>query len=142
MSDEDALLRAIAATPEDDLPRLVYADWLDEHDQPERAEFVRLQCELAAMPAADPTRPFLTWRHKHFLRTRVPEWLRELPRWPGVGWGDFERGLVTEVHADDAAALARHGSRAFRAQPVETVRLTRLGDPAALARFPELGQIR
>lgn len=47
MTERDALLRAIAANPADDLPRLVYADWLDEHDEPERAEFIRVQCRLA-----------------------------------------------------------------------------------------------
>ena len=31
LTDEDALLAAITAAPKDDLPRLVYADWLDEH---------------------------------------------------------------------------------------------------------------
>jgi uncharacterized protein (TIGR02996 family) len=35
----DELLAAILATPEDDGVRLVYADWLEENDQPERAEF-------------------------------------------------------------------------------------------------------
>jgi uncharacterized protein (TIGR02996 family) len=47
MSDAAALLAAIRATPDDDAPRLVYADWLEEHGQPERAEFIRVQCELA-----------------------------------------------------------------------------------------------
>lgn len=47
MSDEAALLRAIHAHPDDDTPRLVYADWLDDHGQPERAEFIRLQIEWA-----------------------------------------------------------------------------------------------
>jgi uncharacterized protein (TIGR02996 family) len=46
-SDEDSLIAAIIANPADDVARLVYADWLDEHDRPERAEFIRLQCELA-----------------------------------------------------------------------------------------------
>ncbi len=31
MSDANALVAAILAAPADDLPRLVYADWLDEH---------------------------------------------------------------------------------------------------------------
>lgn len=31
MSDEVALLRAVAARPDDDTPRLVYADWLDDN---------------------------------------------------------------------------------------------------------------
>lgn len=49
---EKALLRAVCAEPGDDTPRLVFADWLDEHDQPERAEFIRVQCELAKLVAA------------------------------------------------------------------------------------------
>jgi uncharacterized protein (TIGR02996 family) len=47
MTEQQALLAAILATPQDDLPRVVYADWLDEHGQPERAEFIRVQIELA-----------------------------------------------------------------------------------------------
>lgn len=45
--DRQALLNAIIAKPEDDAPRLAYADWLDEHDQPERAEFIRVEVERA-----------------------------------------------------------------------------------------------
>jgi uncharacterized protein (TIGR02996 family) len=48
MSEEEALLQAIHANPDDDTPRLVYADWLDEHGQPERAGFIRVQIELDA----------------------------------------------------------------------------------------------
>jgi uncharacterized protein (TIGR02996 family) len=40
-------LRAIVAAPDDDLPRLIFADWLDEYGEGERAEFIRVQCELA-----------------------------------------------------------------------------------------------
>lgn len=47
MSDEAALLAAICAHPEEDTPRLMYADWLDEYGDPERAEFIRAECELA-----------------------------------------------------------------------------------------------
>jgi uncharacterized protein (TIGR02996 family) len=51
MTDSDALLAAIRAAPDDDAPRLIYADWLDEHGQPERAEFIRLsvQCVRASV---------------------------------------------------------------------------------------------
>jgi len=49
MSDAAALLAAIRAAPDDDAPRLVYADWLEEHGQPEWAEFIRVQCELARL---------------------------------------------------------------------------------------------
>src|SRR5271166_2712108 len=43
MTDEYALLARIKGTPDDDFPRLVLADWLDEHGQPARAELIRLQ---------------------------------------------------------------------------------------------------
>jgi len=41
MDTESALLAAVLANPDDDLPRLVYADWLEENGQAERAEFIR-----------------------------------------------------------------------------------------------------
>lgn len=47
------LLKAIAAAPDDDFPRGVYADWLDENEQPARAEFIRVQCELEKQPRVD-----------------------------------------------------------------------------------------
>jgi len=46
--EELAFRRDICAAPKDDTVRLVYADWLDEHDQAERAEFVRVQVEIEA----------------------------------------------------------------------------------------------
>ena len=49
MSDEKALLAAIWEHPHEDTPRLMYADWLQENAQPERAEFIRLQIELARL---------------------------------------------------------------------------------------------
>lgn len=48
---ELSLLAGICAEPLEDTPRLVYADWLDEHGRYERAEFIRVQCELARVPA-------------------------------------------------------------------------------------------
>jgi len=37
------LLSAVLADPFDDAPRLILADWLEENDDPERAEFIRTQ---------------------------------------------------------------------------------------------------
>jgi uncharacterized protein (TIGR02996 family) len=42
MSDLHALIRACKDEPEDDAPRLVLADWLDEHEKTEHAQFIRL----------------------------------------------------------------------------------------------------
>lgn len=38
-----ALLRTILENPEDDAPRLIIADFIEEHGDQERAEFIRLQ---------------------------------------------------------------------------------------------------
>jgi uncharacterized protein (TIGR02996 family) len=50
---EQAFLRAIVENPEDDALRLIFADWLDERDDP-RAAFIRTQCQLARLPPGDP----------------------------------------------------------------------------------------
>jgi uncharacterized protein (TIGR02996 family) len=45
----DSYLCAVRALPDDDGPRLVAADWWDEQGAAARAEFVRVQCELARL---------------------------------------------------------------------------------------------
>ena len=52
-----AILQDIIEQPDDDTPRLVYADWLDEYGDSadrDRAEFIRTQIALAREPAQDP----------------------------------------------------------------------------------------
>lgn len=46
-TERGSFIRAICEQPADDTARLVFADWLDENGEPERAEFVRLQIALA-----------------------------------------------------------------------------------------------
>ena len=54
MTDLDALYRSILANPDDDTPRLVYADWLEENGRPEEAEFLRAECRLERITPDDP----------------------------------------------------------------------------------------
>ena len=42
-SEQAALWETIRENPHDDAPRLIYSDWLEEHDDPARAEFIRRQ---------------------------------------------------------------------------------------------------
>lgn len=49
-TDEEALLAAIAASPFDDAPRLVYADWLQERGVEAKAEYVRTVVKLLHPP--------------------------------------------------------------------------------------------
>jgi uncharacterized protein (TIGR02996 family) len=95
MSDRDDLFRAVLAAPEDDAPRLVYADWLDEHGQPERAEFIRVQCAMDRIPPKTGR-----WRPLHERAARLErEWW---DTWCGpilekVRLPEFRRGFVGRV---------------------------------------------
>ena len=53
---QDAFLAAIRDDPDDDAPRLVFADWLDDYGEPHRAELIRARCALADMRPKDPRR--------------------------------------------------------------------------------------
>lgn len=85
MSDEAALLTAIIANPDEDTPRLMFADWLQENGQPERAEFIRIQCAPDADEAAEDRAAELEERNR-------AKWLTGLPQFPSARW-EFRRGF-------------------------------------------------
>jgi uncharacterized protein (TIGR02996 family) len=107
--------RAIIADPADDLPRLVYADWLDENNDPARAEFIRVQCELAKLPEDDPRRSGLEDREHELLEEHEPAWLGESGRWLRA-W-EFRRGFVGHITCG-WSRLLRVGDTFFDAHPV------------------------
>ncbi|QEG31909.1 Internalin-A precursor [Gemmata obscuriglobus] len=101
MSEEDALLAAIHANPDDDDPRLAYADWLDEHDRPERAEFIRAQVEWSRLRSDEAGR--LKNRTDELLATNFQRWTAEIgPLDPEKVQLRFERGFPTELTIRDA----------------------------------------
>ena len=53
MSDRDALIAAVLANPDEDAPRLIFADYLEENGDPLRAEFIRVPVELARRRKAE-----------------------------------------------------------------------------------------
>ena len=63
----DAFLQDIRENSEDDAPRLVFADWLDDNGDPQRAEFIRVQCALARMSDDDPRRDEFGAREEELL---------------------------------------------------------------------------
>jgi uncharacterized protein (TIGR02996 family) len=42
-----AFIQAVIEAPDADGPRLIYADWLQDNGEPARADFIRVQIELA-----------------------------------------------------------------------------------------------
>src|SRR5690348_15259175 len=71
----------IIAHPDDDAPRLILADWLEDHGDEHtaaRAEFIRLQIELAGLGEDDPRRAALERRGKGLLAGHEKAWLGRL----------------------------------------------------------------
>lgn len=67
MTEEQALLAAVRAAPDDDLPRLVYADWLDDQENPAataRALFIRAAVQLENVKRAAKNRRQRSARRK------------------------------------------------------------------------------
>jgi uncharacterized protein (TIGR02996 family) len=95
MTDRDAFLRAIAASPDDDSPRLIFSDWLEENGEPERAEFVRVQCELASPKVSKKRRHALRVRERELLGAHRHGWCQAF----GLPVEDvaFERGLIARM---------------------------------------------
>ena len=48
-----AFEQAVIADVESDVPRLAYADWLEENGDPDRAAFIRVQCRVPHVTPAD-----------------------------------------------------------------------------------------
>jgi uncharacterized protein (TIGR02996 family) len=80
---EEGFLNALAAQPNDNVGRLVYADWLQERDDP-RAEFLRLEVRLASGDAPAGERGELTTRLAELGRLAGPGWLLAVNRVPFV----------------------------------------------------------
>jgi uncharacterized protein (TIGR02996 family) len=103
-----SFLAAITSDPEDDGVRLIYADWLEEHGQPERAEFIRVQCEL------EPLREDYDSERADVLRNRERELLEYFsPKW------NQEHERVFGERAPNIAFTFRRGFRDQLPIPVQ-----------------------
>lgn len=96
-STRDAFLSAIKAAPDDDFPRLVYADYLDEIGESERARFIRVQIALATRAPNDPSRPDLLAEERSLFLAHRDQWCPSLPK--GMqGELIFRRGILETLH--------------------------------------------
>ena len=142
--DESALIAAIEANPVPDLPRLVYADWLEEHGHPVRAEFIRLQCEIDGLETdrQDEVRAHhagLWERQGELLATHRGELLGSLAGLPGRAKIDIKRGFPTWVELSVTDFLA-HGAALDAARPRPRVRVNLVADRLTeFVRSPHLG---
>lgn len=126
MTDEDALLAAIAAHPAEDTPRLVYADWLDEHDRPTAAELIRVQCAIAGLDHSSARvrnqNVHLWKRQQDLLEFHRRELLGPLAEVIHERDAVFERGFLTELTLD-AEVFLKNAKAVAAIQPLPHVRI-------------------
>src|SRR5437763_314517 len=117
---EAGFLRSIADAGDDKTARLVFSDWLEEHGATACAEFIRVQCDLAAPGAPEDSRRALRVRERALLDGHRREWCEAF----GLPVEDvtFERGLISKMR------LAQWDGG-------------KLLDPAYLARFATLTEL-
>jgi len=119
-TDEQPFLDAIFARYHDDGPRLVYADFLDDSGEPERAELVRVQLSLTHLGEHHPRRPELAERQAELITNHSPKWKEHLQHL--VADIEFRRGILDSVTVD-AGGFLEHGSELFGLARVRRIRL-------------------
>jgi uncharacterized protein (TIGR02996 family) len=143
-SDFEGLLRAVFRDPDDDTPRLVFADFLEENDQPDRAALIRYQCEQARLkPDARRAREL-----KRLIGPLVAKFKKQIEPLPEGMRCEFRRGFLRLdahlSHFGDAGALPARVTNLFRDGWVESLAtdiyfdVTHSGSLALAARVGEL----
>jgi uncharacterized protein (TIGR02996 family) len=151
VSDRDALFAAILAHPDEDTPRLVFADWLEENGQADYAAFIRKQIELAKVPEWDPLwvrawhrdRDAVTGRGHH-------EFVPNLSAGIGLpSLTSFRRGFAWHVESTDVGPFLKHADEQFAALPIRALTIeadrSRWRDPINLTKLfasPHLARIK
>jgi uncharacterized protein (TIGR02996 family) len=115
MSIDDEFIQTIIASPDDDTPRLVYADWLDEQADP-RGEFIRIQIELAKMAHDDPRRWDLELRQGRLMRWYGWQWWF-MPFDPSSVRPTFRRGFPEDFELSFSKLEAKF-STLFQVYPL------------------------
>ena len=103
------MIRSILISPNDDLPRLIYADWLDENGQSDRAAFIRVQIDIANGDISQKSKDLehRLWMldsnrlaiHKYNLRFNLSAVCTVIDQWYSPNHVIFtvRRGLVEEI---------------------------------------------
>jgi uncharacterized protein (TIGR02996 family) len=134
-----ALLDDILAAPDDDGPRLAYADWLLEQGDP-RGEYIRTQLDTRRLPLDDPRRGPLEEREAELHDAHGETW--EAPLRDLVRDTTFSRGFLQGVSLTFEQLLS-HGARLLDEHPIEHLAVEVQEDQVAkLAALPLLGRVR
>lgn len=136
---DELFLQAIAAAPDDDAPRLVWADALLERGDP-RGSFIIDQCALARMGEDDPARLPIELRCDRLLAERGSAWCR------GLTASIWKRGCVDTVRVPWARFEQDADAIFARVPPIRALELVDLPDeeldPLHVLSDPRLATLR
>jgi uncharacterized protein (TIGR02996 family) len=134
------LYEDVVAHPDDDAPRLAYADWCEKNGQADRARFIRGQCRLARLPQDDPARRTLQAEMDPLYYRHGVSWVGREFCGSGVTW-QFARGFPECVSFGGVTALESMQATMFR-HPVRRIGFYALRSVSRLASCPALARIR
>jgi uncharacterized protein (TIGR02996 family) len=117
MHNDEAFLRAIADNPADKDLRLVYADWLDEQDDP-RAEFLRVQEAFRQQPTDKSTYLKLCEQERKLIRKLDPSWVQRVRRYTTAAPCRSMAKLVPDLAPYARTTTRLHPHRATGTLPV------------------------
>ena len=143
MTDRQALLAAIRAHPDEDTPRLAFADWLDEQGDPffaHWATLIRVQIDAAAQERFSPRWLELAAEQKRLFAARPKEWTLA---WESrLGAMAYRRGF-REAAALDPDTFPVSFDRVFGSNPIRAVsmNLARAARKAPIAEYPGLAYV-
>jgi uncharacterized protein (TIGR02996 family) len=149
-----ALFRAVLSHPDEDTPRLVFADWLQEHGEEKRAAFIRAQVDLFHRTSADSeavaVREFfaavnfvdlgdIDWAPVSaelgalFAAEQAAEKVNvppaksyDLPKIKSVSFTEVERSFLTGVTVHEPDSFLKNAGAIFRAAPVTGIEFSAL----------------
>jgi uncharacterized protein (TIGR02996 family) len=122
MTQEDAFIQAIIDNPEDDATRLIFADWLEENGQPERAGFIRYQIEHTQPPTFHSRRPKMEKREAAILRKWGRRWFAPPKGWKVGSQFTVRRGFPETLEMG-TIVLFSHDDDVFSRWPITRLRL-------------------
>ncbi len=141
MTEAEAFLQRIRAFPDDDTPRLIFADWLEEQGWGvARAQLIRVQVALARLAdEPDAVRDRLREAERDLLDAHREEWAAPFR---GLATGlEFRRGFVEEAKVA-ARTFVRRAHELFAAGPVRHLHLLDVGSSLdAALRCPYLSRL-
>jgi uncharacterized protein (TIGR02996 family) len=121
-SQQDALYRSVCEYPDEDMPRLIFADWVEEAGDSIRAEFIRMQIALARVAEHD----VLWTRARQLHPNAILGWslTYPLPSLPaGFSWEGHRtrRGFSWQATAENLDAFLTDAPALFAAAPVQSL---------------------